>query len=354
MAPKVSVIIPVYNVEQYLRECLDSVVNQTFRDIEIICIDDGSTDSSGTILDEYASKDSRFVTLRQANAGQAAARNKALDIARGEYVLFVDSDDRIDLDLIEKTYSVAVSSGSELVMFYMFSTDSEASKANISCPVPKSDDDFLNKLELAFFQCPGPCKWLWKKSLIDRISLRFHEGIKFEDVPFVLKGALHSNFIQVLPEALYFYRLSNESTTRKVNRYYCEYSWLAYQFAYEDNKDLPLSDDCLKALYHAKENLIWVGYCNWTPPELLRQYRKNIKASMFPRELEWIKSNQLELSYPQQLLFLSIYGDFKTRFIARMKIAKYKLADRIARFLIPHSPLIQSWIEKAKQREPNE
>ena len=354
MAPKVSVIIPVYNVEQYLRECLDSVVNQTFCDIEIICIDDGSTDSSGTILDEYASKDSRFVTLRQANAGQAAARNKALGIASGEYVLFVDSDDRINLDLIEKTYSVAVSSGSELVMFYMFSTDSEASKANISFSIPNSDDDFLNKLELAFFQCPGPCKWLWKKCLIDRINLRFHEGIKFEDVPFVLKGTLHSNYIHVFPEALYFYRLNNVSTTRIVNRYYCDYSWLAYQLAYEENKDLPLSDECLKALYRAKLNLIWVGYCNWTPPELLRQFKKNIKASIFPRELEWIKSNLLDLSIPQRLFFLSVYGDFKTRLIARFKIAKYKLADRIARFLIPHSPLIQSLIENAKQGESNE
>ena len=350
MTPKVSVIIPVYNVEKYLRECLDSVVNQTFCDIEIICIDDGSTDSSGTILDQYASKDLRFVTIHQANAGQAAARNKALDIARGEYVLFVDSDDQINLDLIEKTYFGAVSSGSELVMFYMFSKDSEA---NISHSIPNGDDELLNKLELALFQCPGPCKWLWKKSLIDRIDLRFHEGIKFEDVPFVLKGALHSNYIKVVPEALYFYRLSNESTTRLVNRYYCDYSWLAYQLAYEDNKDLPLSDECLKALYLAKLNLIWVGYCNWTPPELLRQFKKNIKASVFPRELEWIENNQVKLSYPQRLLFLSIYGDFKTRLIAKLKIAKYKLADRIARFLIPHSPLIQSLIEKAKQGESN-
>ena len=354
MAPIISVIIPVFNVEKYLRECLDSVVNQTFCDIEIICIDDGSTDSSGTILEEYASKDRRFVTIHQANAGQAAARNKALDIAKGEYVLFVDSDDRIDLDLIEKTYSVAVSSGSELVMFYMFSTDSEASKANISFSIPNSDDDFLNKLELAFFQCPGPCKWLWKKSLIDRINLRFYEGIRFEDVPFVLKGALHSNYIKVIPESLYYYRLHNESTTRNVNRYYCDYSWLSYQYALEDNKDLSLSDDCLKALYHAKENLVWIGYCNWTPPELLRQFKKNIKNSIFPREMEWIKSNQLDLSIPQKLFFLSIYGNFKTRLIAKLKIAKYKLADRIARFLIPHSPLIQSLIENAKQGESNE
>ena len=88
--PKVSVIIPVYNVEKYLRACLDSVVNQTFRDIEIICVDDGSTDGSGAILDEYAAKDSRMRVIRQANAGAGAARNAGLDVATGEYVFFAD------------------------------------------------------------------------------------------------------------------------------------------------------------------------------------------------------------------------------------------------------------------------
>ena len=93
MTPKFSIIIPVYNVAPYLRECLDSVLAQTFTDWEAICVDDGSTDGSGAILDEYAAKDSRFRVTHQANAGVSAARNAALDVADGEWVMFLDADD---------------------------------------------------------------------------------------------------------------------------------------------------------------------------------------------------------------------------------------------------------------------
>lgn len=101
--PKVSVIVPVYNTERYLRECLDSIKNQTLTDIEIICVDDGSTDNCGKILDEYAANDSRFIVIHQENKGGAAARNAGMMIATGEYIAFVDSDDTID----ENAYSVS-------------------------------------------------------------------------------------------------------------------------------------------------------------------------------------------------------------------------------------------------------
>ena len=93
---KFSIIIPVYNVEQYLRDCLDSVLNQTFSDWEAICVNDGSTDESSVILDEYAAKDSRFKMISQNNAGTAAARNTGLKVANGDYIFFLDSDDWIE------------------------------------------------------------------------------------------------------------------------------------------------------------------------------------------------------------------------------------------------------------------
>lgn len=99
--PFFSIIIPVYNVAPYLRECLDSVLAQAFTDWEAICVDDGSTDGSGAILDEYAAKDKRFKVIHQANAGVSAARNKGLDCAAGEYVVFVDGDDVVDKDWLE-------------------------------------------------------------------------------------------------------------------------------------------------------------------------------------------------------------------------------------------------------------
>ena len=99
--PFFSIIIPAYNVAPYLRECLNSVLAQTFTDWEAICVDDGSTDGSGTILDEYAAKDSRFRVFHQSNAGVSAARNKALDEAHGEWFLFLDGDDILRFDRLE-------------------------------------------------------------------------------------------------------------------------------------------------------------------------------------------------------------------------------------------------------------
>lgn len=107
--PKISIIVPVYNVEKYLRRCLDSIVAQTFTDWECICVDDGSPDNSGKILDEYAVKDKRFVIIHKENGGVSSARNAGLDIARGEYVTFCDSDDWVEADWLLVQYTDIVS-----------------------------------------------------------------------------------------------------------------------------------------------------------------------------------------------------------------------------------------------------
>ena len=114
---KVSVIVPVYNVEKYLRECLESLVNQTLKEIEIICINDGSDDSSLEVLNEYASKDSRFKIISQQNQGQGIARNKGIDIANGEYLQFVDPDDWVETNMLEKLYNFANKNNSNVVRF---------------------------------------------------------------------------------------------------------------------------------------------------------------------------------------------------------------------------------------------
>ena len=114
--PKISIIIPVYNTEEYLRECLDSVIEQTLKDIEIILVDDGSTDNSGKICDEYREKDTRITVIHQENRGQGKARNEALKISNGEYIGFIDSDDWIDLDFYEKLYNAASEKESEVTV----------------------------------------------------------------------------------------------------------------------------------------------------------------------------------------------------------------------------------------------
>ena len=112
----ISVIVPVYNVEKYLRQCLDSVLAQTYRELEIILVDDGSTDGSGAICDEYATRDSRIKVVHQQNGGLSSARNAGLDLATGEYVAFVDSDDYIHETMLELLYQALVENNADTVI----------------------------------------------------------------------------------------------------------------------------------------------------------------------------------------------------------------------------------------------
>ena len=112
-----SFVVPVYNVEQYLEECLNSICRQTYTDIEIICVDDGSIDYSLNILQKYAELDSRIIVLKQCNQGAASARNNGLQVAKGEYVLFVDSDDVVEEDLAEKVFNKALAYDADIVIY---------------------------------------------------------------------------------------------------------------------------------------------------------------------------------------------------------------------------------------------
>ena len=102
--PLITVIVPVYNVEKYLRRCLDSIIGQTYQNLEILCIDDGSIDNSGVICEQYAARDARIKVIHQENQGLSTARNRGLDAAEGEYIAFVDSDDYILEDMFERLY----------------------------------------------------------------------------------------------------------------------------------------------------------------------------------------------------------------------------------------------------------
>ena len=112
--PKVSVIVPVYNTEQYLKECVDSLLKQTLTDLEIILIDDGSPDNSAYICDEYAKLDSRVKVIHKENGGLSSARNAALDICKGEYIGFVDSDDFVEPTMFEELYNSAINYNSDI------------------------------------------------------------------------------------------------------------------------------------------------------------------------------------------------------------------------------------------------
>ena len=220
---KVSVIIPVYNVENYLRGCLNSVVNQTLKDIEIICINDGSTDKSREILQEFADKDSRIKIIDQENKGQAAARNVGIKEAKGEFIGFVDSDDWLAADFYEKLYDSAIK----------FNADIAAGSIKRCFASGKSEDwiiykniTFTNKLRKKFDLCKVPkFHYIWNKIYrrgpFLHSGVTFEEGIYFEDLEFMHKVLCYLDNLVAVPDVFYYYRDNVNSTVNlKSDRHY--------------------------------------------------------------------------------------------------------------------------------------
>lgn len=206
--PKISIIVPVYNVESYLNACLDSLLKQTLQDIEIICIDDGSTDQSPRILNEVASCDSRIRILRQENAGVARARNAGLDVVRGEYVLFVDSDDYISHCACEKLYALACESNADIVVFggktFPTSHWADASFAQ------RNKTYHNNSIEALLFESgsnPLMCNKLYSAALVNGHRLRFNENLVLgEDNAFQFVSFPYASTIAYCDDKFYFYR----------------------------------------------------------------------------------------------------------------------------------------------------
>ena len=208
MTPKMSIIIPVYNVEKYLRQCLDSAMNQTLREIEIICINDGSTDSSGAILDEYAAQDSRLIVLRQENQGLGIARNNTLKQVRGKYIAFLDSDDWLELTFCEKLYRKAQGSQADVITCFPHvlgnSYKRHLSLKNFSFADRFSLEERLEVMDVAI----EVWNHLWKTEMVRRYSIQFSSLRSTEDLLFTICGLIFAEKVSVLNERLYYWEES--------------------------------------------------------------------------------------------------------------------------------------------------
>ena len=212
---KVSIIIPVYNVEQYLAQCLDSVINQTYKNIEIICVNDCSLDNSFKILDEYSKNDKRIKIInRENNGGLSAARNTGLDNASGKYIYFLDSDDWIDLDYIEKMLNAAIKNEVEVVL----NTNIIEHKLN-QIEQQFAEHNTQNFIKDTFLDAKF-CVWniiwnswayLWKKSFLDKIKVRFPEGYINEDMYFQAITLINLDKIYVIRNSSYHYVIRDDS-----------------------------------------------------------------------------------------------------------------------------------------------
>lgn len=216
--PKISVIVPIYGVEKYLKECIDSILAQTFTDMEIILIDDGGKDNCPQIIDEYAQKDSRIVAIHKANGGYGQTCNVGLSKANGDYISIIEPDDYIDPKMYEKLYQIAKDFDSDIVKSGFF--DNLQIKKNTYCKKVKwrdfipEDKSFTIK-EYPHFLYYHPSIWscIYKKEFLDKHNIRFIEapGAGWTDNPFQVQTMCLAEKINYTSEAYYYWRRVNEN-----------------------------------------------------------------------------------------------------------------------------------------------
>lgn len=214
---KVSIIVPVYNVEKYLSKCLDSLISQTLKDIEIICVNDGSVDNSLDILKNFAQKDPRIKIIDKQNEGVAIARNIALEQATGEYIGFVDSDDYIDLDYFEKLYNTATKNNSDIAVASILKHKKYFDKYNVRYSEEQVAENIQEKIKLCgdkkhfFFYAWNK---IYKTDLIKNNKIKFSEGQIYEDVMFAMNALYFSNKVVSVPNTKYHYVERNNSLVK--------------------------------------------------------------------------------------------------------------------------------------------
>ncbi len=209
--PKVSVIIPVYKVERYVRRCLDSVMSQTLTDWEAICVDDGSPDNSGKILDEYARRDKRIRVIHKENGGVSAARNDGIKLARGQYVHFMDSDDFIDPDYYEKMIDALVSTGADAAVSG-FVTNVKYTKGLLYNRMRVVRTTFgifkrTNALSDGYVW-----RYVFSRKFLSDCGISFPVGMMtMEDMDFLLRILTRMRLLVVVPDVLYHYMFNDLS-----------------------------------------------------------------------------------------------------------------------------------------------
>lgn len=215
----ISIIIPVYNVEPYIEKCIESVINQTYQDLDIILVNDGSTDLSGDICDKYSKLDSRIRVIHQKNSGQSKARNVGISIARGEYIGFVDSDDYIELNMYEKLINTMEQYNADIVEcavknIYTNKTVYNETKKIYICTGEEALKKHLEKPNDS--KSPRAAVWsrLFKSEKIK--SLKFPEGMIHEDFYFTYRALLNCSKYCWIDEALYCHIYTNSNSTTQL------------------------------------------------------------------------------------------------------------------------------------------
>lgn len=217
MSPKVSIVVPVYNTEKYLEECLESLVNQSLVDIEIITVNDGSTDTSLQILESYADKDDRIVIIDKDNSGCASSKNTAIKVAKGDCLMIVDSDDWIELETCEVMYNLSTSHDLDMIQLKSFSKFSdEIPSHSVSAYVSESAHTILSGREFSYtrYTPSFTCGKMWKREFLLSNRLRYYDEINCADDQLItFEGILLAERMLVIDYPAYHYRIHSDSMT---------------------------------------------------------------------------------------------------------------------------------------------
>ena len=322
--PLISVIVPVYNVEKYIHRCVDSIINQTYTNLEIILIDDGSTDRSGKICDEYLKVDSRVKVIHQENTGVGAARNTGLKYCRGEFITFVDSDDYISLDLIEVLFSKI--DDADYVSCGFSRCDSEE---RIKYAFLPAEEIVLTGKDTLYRHYTGynerakiSCFYVWGKLYrkVLWIGNEFPEGLLFEDIYLMPYMHLQCKKVKFISYAGYYYREDPNSITNTANSAYRKKAFRDSFIIWDDHikfyneqsmDELVIAVECLKI-----DKIISQSITD-TIPEGMDELAKNILKTSVGKVLKKSIPFRQKVRY---ILFL-ILG--KTTYTLLRKIINY-------------------------------
>lgn len=238
--PLISIIVPIYNTAKYLPRCIDSILNQTYKNLEIILIDDGSTDNSGQLADKYAKNDKRIKVVHQKNGGQSTARNTGIQMAKGEYINFIDSDDEIEPNFVEELFNLYSPKTSVTVCGHQYRRLKENTSKNLYQsplrPRRKHESKKAYVLQLLakdgrMYSCNNK---LFRTTIIKEHSLTFDQKLNFaEDTKFVLDYLKYAKGeIAYTPKPLYIYNFGTDTSTVKTS----STKWQNWQTSYQNLK----------------------------------------------------------------------------------------------------------------------
>ncbi len=332
---KVSVVIPVYNVEDFLGECLESIVNQTLDDIEIICVNDGSKDKSLEILNEYAQKDSRITVIDQENGGHAVATNRGMELACGKYLFLMDSDDILDLTALEETYNRAEQKDVDFVIFqainYYMDKNEYIEEENYSMNaladyVGDSVFSYRDIKDFVFDISVTPWSKLYNRQFIEKNHIRFPEGLVFDDNVFFFDVLFAAERITFLRKHLFKRRWYPTSSTRAGDERFINYIEIS-NLIWGIFRKYDVFDQYKKELYIKKVSTVYYWYSNIKDEfremffeEMKRDYEK------IARDRELYTDMMENLSELNQFTFKSVL-DSSSHEIFDLKIENYKLKE---------------------------